>query len=96
MSSMFWAASCWNRNSLPARRAESPVQVAVAEHQNLTPATEQFGDGLGGLLGAILVGAGAASQNRYSKPSKLSTSLPWTGTSNSTSIDPVGAAPWRS
>ncbi|SKU32023.1 Uncharacterised protein [Mycobacteroides abscessus subsp. abscessus] len=38
-SSMFCMASCWNRNSLPARRAESPVQVSSAPStRNFVPA----------------------------------------------------------
>ncbi|SLH09489.1 Uncharacterised protein [Mycobacteroides abscessus subsp. abscessus] len=38
-SSMFCWASCWNRNSLPARRAESPVQVSSwPSTMNFTPA----------------------------------------------------------
>src|SRR5574337_956295 len=37
--STVWAASCWNRNSLPERRAGSPLQVSpVPSTRNFTPA----------------------------------------------------------
>ena len=61
-TSAFCIASCWKTNSLPARRAGSPVQVSPSPSTaNETPAmVEQLGDRAGGLLGAVLVGPGAA------------------------------------
>jgi hypothetical protein len=52
----------WKTNSLPARRAGSPVQVSPLPRTPKRDAgdVEQLGDRAGGLLGAVLVGAGAA------------------------------------
>ena len=60
--STFCMASIWKRNSLPSRRAGSPVQVSPAPRiANSTPGrVQQLGDRPGGLLGPVLQRAGAA------------------------------------
>ena len=60
--STFCAARPWKTNSLPARRAGSPVQVSPLPSTPKRDAghVEQLGDRAGRLLGAVLVGAGAA------------------------------------
>ena len=60
--SAFSMASCWKTNSLPARRAGSPVQVSpLPSTAYETPGrVQQLGDRLGGLLGPVVVRAGAA------------------------------------
>src|ERR1700761_1554751 len=86
VSTACWA-NCWNKNSLPDRRAESPLQDSpVPSTRNFTSATASTSAAAVVCLFALSSYAPAQpTQNRYSKPSKLSTSSPKTGTSKSTS-----------
>ncbi|PQM46284.1 hypothetical protein C1Y40_03550 [Mycobacterium talmoniae] len=66
--STFWAASCWNKNSFPERRAESPLQVSpVPSTRNFTPATaSNSATALVVFLARSSYAPAQPTQNRYS------------------------------
>src|ERR1700758_263477 len=81
-------ASCWNKNSLPDRRAESPLQVSSAPSTRyLTPAIDSSSaTAFVVFLSRYSNAPAEPTQNRSSEPAKLSASTPDTGTSKPTSL----------